>query len=61
MLDIKFIRENKDKLREAIKNKGIDLNLSDLLELDAKRVAELQYIEELQAEKNKLNELMKKI
>ena len=60
MLDIKFIRENQEKLKEAVKNKRIDLNLDELLELDKKRVSELQYIEELQAEKNKLNELIQK-
>lgn len=60
MLDIKYIRENSEKLKEAIKNKNIDLNVDELLEVDKKRVLYLQYIEELQAEKNKLNELMKK-
>jgi seryl-tRNA synthetase len=60
MLDIKFIRENKDKLKEAVKNKGLDLNLDELLELDKKRVLQLQYVEELQAEKNKLNDLIQK-
>lgn len=60
MLDIKFIRENQKELKEAIKNKGIDLDLETLLGLDKKRVLALQYIEELQAEKNKLNELIQK-
>lgn len=59
MLDIKFIRENADNVREAIKNKRIDLDLDALLELDKKRVALLQEIEELQGEKNKLNDQMK--
>ncbi|MEI6587551.1 MAG: serine--tRNA ligase [Candidatus Moraniibacteriota bacterium] len=58
MLDIKFIRENADKLKEAIKNKNISLNLDELLSVDKKRVESLQYIELLSAEKNKLNELM---
>jgi seryl-tRNA synthetase len=58
MLDIKFIRENADKLKEAIKNKNIKLDLDELLEVDKKRVESLQYIELLSAEKNKLNELM---
>ncbi|MFZ2188931.1 MAG: serine--tRNA ligase [Candidatus Moraniibacteriota bacterium] len=58
MLDIKFIRENADKLKEAIKNKNIKLDLDELLAVDKKRVESLQYIELLSAEKNKLNELM---
>ena len=58
MLDIKFIRENADKIKEVIKNKNIKLDLDELLEVDKKRVESLQYIELLSAEKNKLNELM---
>ncbi|MFZ2226170.1 MAG: serine--tRNA ligase, partial [Candidatus Moraniibacteriota bacterium] len=58
MLDIKFIRENADKLKEAIKNKNIKLDLDELLAVDKKRVEMLQYIELLSAEKNKLNDLM---
>ncbi|MFA5962341.1 MAG: serine--tRNA ligase [Parcubacteria group bacterium] len=58
MLDIKFIRENADKLREAIKNKNVKLDLDELLAVDKKRVEALQHIELLSAEKNKLNELM---
>ncbi len=58
MLDIKFIRENVEKIKEAAKNKNIVLDLDQLLELDKQRVSQMQYIEELQAEKNKLNELI---
>ena len=59
MLDIKYIRENVDKIKEAIKNKNIDLELDELLGVDEKRVKMLQQVEELSAEKNKLNDLMK--
>lgn len=59
MLDIKYIRENKEGIKEAIKNKRIDLNLDELLEVDEKRIVFLQKMEELLAEKNKLNEEIK--
>lgn len=59
MLDIKFIRENEDKLEEIIANKGVSLNLKELLIVDEKRVALLQEIEKLSGEKNQLNEEMK--
>ncbi len=59
MLDIKFIRENAEGLKKAIKDKNIDLDLDKLLKIDEKRVIAIQYVEELKAEKNKLNELMK--
>ena len=35
MLDIKYIRENSDKVKEAAKNKLIDVNIDRLLEVDA--------------------------
>ncbi len=60
MLDIKFIRENKEELKNAIKNKGIDLDLGELLKIDHERVKLLQEIEALKAKKNELNEEIKK-
>ncbi|NTV41532.1 MAG: serine--tRNA ligase [Candidatus Moranbacteria bacterium] len=58
MLDIKFIRENAQAVQEAVKNKNIDLNVDALLKLDKERLLQLQYVEELLAEKNKLNDLI---
>ncbi len=58
MLDIKFIRENAEAIKEVAKNKNIDLDIDQLLKLDKERLLQLQYIEELLAEKNKLNELI---
>jgi len=60
MLDIKFIRKNKEEVAEAIKNKNISLDLERLLELDKERVKLLQEIEELNSLKNDLNDLIKK-
>jgi len=60
MLDIKFIRENKENLKKAIKDKKIDLDLEKLLSTDEQRTKLLHEIEELNAQKNELNELMKK-
>jgi seryl-tRNA synthetase len=34
MLDIKFIRENADKVKDALKNRNIDLDIDNLLQLD---------------------------
>ena len=52
MLDIKFIRDNADKVKEAIKNKRIDLDLDQLLDLDAQRRDVITQLEGLQASKN---------
>jgi seryl-tRNA synthetase len=59
MLDIKFIRENKEKIKEAIKNKGIDLDLNLLLKLDLDRLGIIQEVEEFNSLKNDLNDLVK--
>lgn len=37
MLDIKFIRENPDKVKESLKNRGMHANVDELLSLDKKR------------------------
>jgi len=54
MLDIKFIRENPDKVKEGCKNKNVDCDIDKLLEIDKKRRELLQEIEALKAEQNKL-------
>ena len=59
MLDIKFIRENVDALKNTIKEKKISLDLDALLAVDEKRVALLQELEGLSAEKNRLNDEIK--
>ena len=56
MLDIKFIQENQEAVKTAIKNKGCDLNLDKMLVAYENKNELLQKIETLKAEKNKLNE-----
>lgn len=60
MLDIKFIREHAEEVRKNCKNRNVKCDIDHLLELDKMRLSQLQYVEELQAEKNKLNELLPK-
>lgn len=55
MLDIKFIRENQEKIKEAIERKNISLDLDRLLEVDQKRLELMQSVEDLSAQKNALN------
>lgn len=59
MLDIKFIRENKEAVQKNCQNRNVKCDIDGLLLLDEKRKNALQYVEQLQAEKNKLNELIK--
>src|SRR3989344_4051977 len=53
MFDIKFIRNNQDKVREAIKNKKVDLDLDKLLATDERRRHLLSESELLKAKQNK--------
>jgi len=59
MLDIKFIRENPEKIKEAARNKNIDLNVERLLCVDEEKKHLQNEIEKLQTEKNKLAKIVK--
>ena len=52
MLDIKFIKENADLVREGAKKKHIDFDVTALLDMDAKRLELLSLVESLRAEQN---------
>ncbi|MFC1789618.1 serine--tRNA ligase [Patescibacteria group bacterium] len=53
MLDIKFIRENPKLVKQGAKNKGVDVDIDRLLEVDKKRRETLQVLEDIKAKKNK--------
>ena len=55
MLDIKFVRDNVDIVKEAIKNKNVKLNLDEFLELDKERRRLLTEVETLKAKKNEVS------
>lgn len=52
MLDLKLIRENPEKVKESIRNKGSQVNLDELLQLDAQKRSVQQELETLQAQMN---------
>lgn len=54
MLDIKFIRENPEQVKESCQKRGVDCQVDRLLELDKQRRELLQNVEGLKAEQNKL-------
>ena len=56
MLDLKFIRENRDLVKEGIKNKGQNIDIDDLLLLDEERRKMLTEAEVLKAKRNKAND-----
>ena len=53
MLDIKFIRENPEKVQKAAKDKGIEINLEHILELDSKLRGLDAMVQSLREERNK--------
>ena len=55
MLDIKFIRENKDIVQAGAKKKHIEIDLDQLIALDDARLKELKEIEDLRAEVNRVS------
>ncbi|HEY4493798.1 MAG TPA: serine--tRNA ligase [Candidatus Paceibacterota bacterium] len=58
MLDIRFIKENADLVREAARKKLINFNLDDLLAVDNERVKILGEVEGLRREQNDANDRM---
>lgn len=54
MLDIRFIRENAELVRESLERKGYKVDIDKLLELDKNRRGLLGEIEKVRAERNEL-------
>ena len=55
MLDIKFIRENPDLVKQGIKNKNEKDRVDEILALDEKRRKIISEAEELKAKKNQVS------
>src|SRR3990167_9567530 len=56
MLDIKFVRENPDLIKEAVRKKHLDFNVDELVEIDIKRLEILSWVEKLRTEQNKVTD-----
>lgn len=61
MLDIKFIRENKEIIGEGAKKKRIDFNVEELLGVDDRRREILAEVERMRAQQNEVSEAIPKI
>ena len=55
MLDIKFIRENKEIVKEGAKKKLIDIDIEKLVGLDDERLKQLKEVEDLRSEINRVS------
>ena len=55
MVDIKFIREHADEVKKAAQDRGLNIDIDQLLKVDSARVNCLRQIEDMKAEQNKLS------
>jgi len=56
MLDIKFVRDNADIVKQMLIDRNMDVDLGGFLELDVQRRKSLTEIESLRAERNRASE-----
>lgn len=56
MLDLKFIRDNKELVKEGLKNKNSNINVDEVLAIDEERRKLLLEVETLKAQRNKAND-----
>lgn len=59
MLDINFIRKNQSLVEKSAREKGYDVNISELLSIDDSRRKTLQEVEALRQQRNELSAKMK--
>ena len=55
MLDIKFIRENKDIVAEGAKKKHVEIDIDKLISIDDERLKILKEVEDLRSEVNRVS------
>jgi len=56
MLDLKYVRSNLDRIKEMIKNRAYDLDISQFETLDRERRERLTHLEELRHRRNSVSE-----
>lgn len=61
MLDIKFIRENPEKVKEGLKKKRFDFDVAYLLGLDEKRRAKIKEVDDMRARQNQISDEISKL
>jgi seryl-tRNA synthetase len=56
MLDLKFVREKLEKVKQALRNRGLDLSLDEFVQKDMERRALIVRLDELRHERNTLSQ-----
>ena len=60
MLDIQWVRNNPQKVKDAVRNKNVTVDVDELLAVDEKRRVLLAQVELLRAKKNEINTSIQK-
>lgn len=61
MLDLKFVRQNREKVEDALVKRKVNINLHGFIELEAKRRDALGRMEEMKAESNRVSQEIGKL
>ena len=59
MLDIRFIRNNAERVQAAATSKGYEVSIAEILAFDEQRRQQQQQVDGLRAERNQFNARMK--
>ncbi len=61
MIDIKEIRENPQRFKQAAKNKNIEVDIDRLTAIDAELLSAKQQLQEIATEKNRIGKSIPKL
>lgn len=61
MLDIRFVRDNPEKVKEALRKRGYEIDFDEFLELEQNRLAVLREIESKRALRNSVSQEIARI
>ena len=61
MLDIRFVRENSEAVKTAMKNRNAKVNVDKMLAFDSRRRTIIAEVDQLKAERNKISKSIGKI
>ena len=59
MLELKFIREHREEVERSAREKGYQVKIGEVLDIDEKRRKELAEVEKLRQERNEVAAQMK--
>src|SRR3989344_6191758 len=60
MLDIKFVRDNPDTIKKALRDRSAEFDLDYFLDLDERRRAKIQEVDDLRGRQNKFADAIAK-